>query len=770
MMAMSKTHYSKNLRKTGLSFKPNNFSNQECENFSDLRTSHKSKKESLKIFINLKKIQNIFKCKTPNSYRNNFNYIPIINKVSIIQNNKAPSLNENQKDILNFIKKRKLKQNKEINNLFNSLLINESKLFRKNLYITQSENKLFKSNSNLNIKSNSNLNTNKTKKKFYQNKNEFKNKNKINAFINNSKNNEITGSTWVEYNNMNESKNSFLFINKENAKSFLNQDKINKNSFYKPVYKSMKNNLITSKSNEHFSRIRLEMNDVIFNGLKSKEDFCLLGKNMMKFNIINNIQNNKLKKFLDKDGIDYDNIIIKLIKLKDVIRDKYSSFAEKMNDYLDYLSKQIREYKTELNILDKQIKKLDDDLEVIILYIVDNQTRLEYLVERRNFLLMVKQRFGNPPSYYEELLIRDSKKLLVGDAINNLKVIKLMKSRKVMLFNNSYLEIKEKINKNLLNINNIMNYTDDAKIEKQLFGSVNEFIKLYKNLENNNLKYLRDESNAEKQIYKLKQQYEEESSLINNFEKEEIINKKKELEKLMSKNEILERTYNYYREYILKSMDIKNNISNNSKEKKISSIDLNSLNKYKQKLEKYKYDGFLLLNKLIELLKNLSRAKYDKSHFLSEIFNDKQIKSILNLNLNKYDKENLKIINSHTLSLISKFELICKYIMNRDDIYSLDKKYKEFIKEKKLELSLKKKKQNSEKLRQIINDKKIEDLNKLIDKSKKIPIYIPNKASPENSAKRNKALKILSRKIVAGNKNNFSEKEFDSLIKYGDEF
>ena len=762
-MAMSKTYYNKKFRKTGLSFKQTNLSNQEGENFTDLRNSQSinTKKESWKIFINLKKLKNPFKNKTPTSNKNNFNYIPPLNKMAIIQKNKAPSLKENQKEILNFIKKRKIKQNKEINNLFNSILVNESKLFRNNLYITQSENKLLKSNSILNIK------MNKTDKVFHPNKNKFKNKNKNNTLRNISKNNDITGSTSVDYHNINsDTKYSFPFLNKEN--SILNQNKKN-NTFYKSMYKSM-NNFIKCKSYDDFSRIRMEINDAIFNKVKSINDFCLIGKKMMKFKVINNIQNDKLKKASAQEDYDYDGRISKLIKLKDIIDDSYRNYSEKMNDYLDYLLTKIREHRKELNILDKQIKEIDDDLEVIILRIVDNQTKLEYLVERRNFLLLIKQRFGNPPSYYEELLIRDSKKILVGDAICDLKVIKLIKSKKVMIFNNSYLEIKEKINKNLLNINNIIKYSVGPIIENQLFGSVDEFIQLYKNLENNNLKYLDDEAFAEKQIYRLKQQYEQESSLVNNIEDEEIIKKEKELEKLVNKNEILERTYNHYREIIIKSMDIKNNNSINSNDKKISSLDLNSLKKYRLQLQKNKYDGLLLLRKLIELMKNLSHIKYDKSQFLSEIFNDKQIKSILNLNLHKYNKAKLMLINSYIILLISKYEIICKYIINKNDIYSLNEKNKAFIKEKKLELTIIKKKENSEELRQIIKEKKIEDINKLINESNKISPYIPNKVSPEDTVKRSKALKIFNRKILADSKNNYLENEFNELVKYKDDF
>jgi hypothetical protein len=213
-----------------------------------------------------------------------------------------------------------------------------------------------------------------------------------------------------------------------------------------------------------------------------------------------------------------------------------------------------------------------------------------------------------------------------------------------------------------------------------------------------------------------------------------------------------------------------NKINNkNSKETKISSIDMNTMKKYYEQLGKYKYDGLLLLHKLIELLKNLSHIKYDKSHNFSEILNDKNIKMILNLNLQKFNSEKIYLINSYIIALISKFEIICKYVINKNDIYLLDKKNKEFIDQKKIQLFLEKKKIISEELREILKNKKLEDLKKIIEKSSKISAYIPYKVCPENSVKRNKALKNFQKQILSNNKNNYLEYEFNSYVNYADE-
>ena len=777
---MYRTQYSQHFIVKGINFKPNNFVNEEKESFTEIKMNKKMQttKDSFKFFINLKNLKNPFKKKDILTPRNK-NIIPTLTKLAIIKHNKVPSVKENRRDIDKLIKKTKLKRKNKINNYYNSMLIKESRLFRNNLYITQSENKLHRSNSLINI--------NQKRNSFSKKKTQFKNKNRINDVANEikTKNNEVTGSTSVDlfknnldkksiyydsYNNniTNDTRTTFLFSYKNNSNSRTSNNYEN-NLFFKNTYKNMKSELIKSYSCNNFSSMTNEISEVICKGLKNKDDYCILGKKMMKFNIIFDIQKNKLKKIMTKEEYNYDKNYNKLIKLKKKFEKSYNSYFENMNKYLEFLHGKIKEYILELNIYDKQIKEIDDDLEIIIVNIVKSQEYLQYLIDRRNFLLLIKQRYANPSSYYDELFIRDSKILLVGDAISNLKVTKLIKDKSVIVFNNNYLEVQEKIKQRGLNINNIKNYSN-ANIEKnQLFNSVDEFIQLYKNSEDKNLKYLRDEEIVEKQLIKLKKLYEEEKIMNESDYLNEIEEKTKELKKLINKNMILKRTNEYYEKILIKYSNSSNrNINYKKKEKKISSIDMNALKKYKEQLEKYKYDGFLLLHKLIELLKNLSRIKYDKTEFFSDTFNDHYLKEILKLNLARFNKDKLSSINSYIILLISKFEIICKYIINKNDIYLLNKKNKEFIKEKTIELILIKKKKTSVDLKRIINDKKIEDINKIVEKSNKLSAYIPNKVCPENNVKRHQAMKNIEKKLIKVNKNNFLENEFNSLVLYQD--
>lgn len=778
---MSRTQYYKKFRATGLSFGKNNLSQEELENKTDLRIN-KCTKDSWKIFINLKKIKSSQRTKdilTPNNYPKNPNLIPVINNLSIIKNNKAPTFQQNQKEIMRFIKKKKMKRNNELNNLYNSMLINESKLFRNNLYVTQSEFKKFNSQSNSNKKDILSP-SNKITRNIY----------------NNNPKNDITGATSYDYFKNNFDNGGDSLINNEThylikstrkklpfpsihkSKSIVDIKKKDKTRLDNMMNKNMFKDLF--RNNSDFSRIRMEINEAIFNELKYKDDMSKLGKKMIKFNMIRKIQNNKVKKFMSKEEYNTDLRYDKLIKLKEIIEKVYMSYAEKMNDYLEFLSNKSRQLMEVTTLYDKQIKEIDDDLEIIIVEIVKNQIRLEYLVKRRNFLLLIKQKFRNPPSYYDEILIRNSKILLVGDAIYDLKITKLIKDKNVMQFNISYLEVKEKIKQNNLNMDNILkkstNEDEDEEGNKPLFSNVDEFIQLYKNLENKNLIYLKEEEISRKQINNLKEQYENETLVCKDiFMETEIKSKEKELEKLVKKNEILERTYNYYQQNIKKRSNNKKNIgyknNNGYSKEKISSIEINNMKKYYEQLKKFKYDGLLLLHKLIELVKNLFNIKYNKNHYYSELFQDKKINEILNLNLKKYNSDKIQLINSYIINLISKYEIICKYILNKNHLYSLDEKNEKFIKEKKAELISLKKKQNSDDLIKIIKEKKKMEIKKIIEKSSKSIAYIPSKIFlGENNITRNKILKNIQQKIMNENKNNFLEYEFNSFVKYKDEY
>ena len=780
---MSKTYYSKKFIYTGLSFNKTNFSQEENENV-DFGLTRKTK-DSWKIFS---KLQNIKNLKTPNSLQNinnfltpnnksnsqNQNYVPINDKYSIIRFNKAPSFKENQQEINRMIKKRKLKKMEDLNNIFNNILINESKLFRSSLYITGGGIKERKINNSKSIK----LNRSQSHNDFMAKSKKYKD-NSSSTIDNFNVNNESVYNSNSLYNESNFFSDNRKFNNRTQYPILSNSAK----SISKIDIKLMeKDRLILPISNNEINKnaingMRIEINNVIFKKLKGRRQFPELEKKMIKFKVWQNIQIKKLNEFMEKTKsfIDHKD---KLINLKNLLEIKYNIYSEEMSQYLKFLSGKENEIKSELKIYKDKIKDINSELEKLILELVKKQSELESLVEKRNLLLQIKQRFKNPPSYYEELLIKDSKKLLVGNSFINLEVSNQIKNKNVIKFIGSFLELKLKIEENKINYSDLKsdlyisnNFIKNEKIDP-IFPTVDDFAKLYNNLKEKSINYLKNVDVMNKVTYNLKNKYES-NFKENNFYKKEIDEKEKEREKIINKNKILMNSYNFIRGNILKNKDgliIKSNHTENKfAKKRIINIDSHLNETYEREIKNYKYRGILLLKKLIGFLKFFSNYKYDNSDYYMSIFKDINLKSILNIDIKDFNDDNASLINEYILVLISNYERFCKYILNKHRIYLLNGKNKEFIKEKKNEINFLKKKELSNELKKIIKKKKLDDIKKIIDKSNKSIIIIKNNLNTDSKMKKNKVQKMNNEKIISYNKKNYLENEFNNLAKYSEE-
>ena len=601
---MSKTYYSKKFIYTGLSFNKTNLSQEENENV-DFGITRKTK-DSWKIFSKLHNIKNL---KRPNSLQNmnifltpnnksnsqNQNYVPINDKYSIIRFNKAPSLKENQKEINRMIKKRKLKKIEDLNNIYNNILINESKLFRSSLYITGGGIKNRKINNSKSIK----LNRSQSHNDFMDKSKRYKDNSSL-SIDNFNVNNESIYNSNSLYNN----ESNFLSDNrKSNNRTQYPMLSNSAKSISKMNIKLMeKDRLILPKNNNEINKntisgMRIEINNVIFKKLKGRRQFPELEKKMIKFKVWQNIQIKKLNEFMKKrkSFIDQKD---KLINLKNLMEIKYNIYSEEMKKYLIFLFDKENEIKSELEIYKEKIKVINSELEKLILELVKKQTELEPLVEKRNLLLQIKQRFKNPPSYYEELLIKDSKKLLVGNSFLNLEVSKQIKNKNVIKFIGSFLELKLKIEENKMYSSDLKsdlyisnNFIKDEKVDP-IFPTVDDFIKLYNNLKEKSINYLKSVDAMNKNIYNLKEKYEL-SFIENNFIEKEIEEKEKERDKIINKNKMLMNSYNLIRENILKKKDdliIKSyHIKNKFAKTRIINIDSHLNETYEREIKNYKY-------------------------------------------------------------------------------------------------------------------------------------------------------------------------------------
>ena len=787
---MSRTNYSTKFIYTGLSFKMTSLSQEENnKSKSDFRISKKTK-DSWKFFSNLKSMKNLKRSKSlenlqllisPN--KNNLNYVPISNRNSIIRFNKAHTLRENVNEINRMIKRRKLEKEEYFNNIFNTILINESKKFRTNIYITGGGIKSMRNNSQSII-----LDKNQGGEEFLP-----KNKKYISNFDNNSSsldNPNINVDTRFNSNLLNNESNFLNDTKKNSNHSQTLYPMVNStygNFNYIPninIKKREDENLVffDKKSNDNkknipgITKMRMEINDLIFNNdYKLKSEFTEIEKKINKFKIIQSNQDLELKKILIKEENHFDEKIDKVKEFTKQLEKRFIKYSERMKLYQDFLSIKRKEMKKELISLEKNIEGKYIEIEKISLDIIKMQNELESLVDKRNFLLQIKEKYKKSKTYYEELLIKDSRKLIVGNLLFSLDILKHTHNKAMIDFLKSVTEIKEKINDKILNVDNIKPdlYISNTFLKKEIkpiFDSVEDFNHLYNFLKEKIIIYLKRAEIDKKKISEMKNEYEDNYLNMKDYLGEEISEKEIKRKNIINKNKVLIDTYNYYKNNVLKkindvavkSISFKNKIN----QKRFINIENDLGEKYSKELKMYKYGGILLFKKLIKLIKYYSIFNYDNSSYYLNIFDDKKLEIVLNVDINDFNDDNITLIGRYILLLVSKYEKICKYILNKHQIYLLDDKNKQIIKDKQNKINNLRRLQISNEIKNLVKKKKINEINKIIEKSNKAIEYIPNRLNYDGQFKKNKLQQINKEKIINVNKQNNMEKEFDDFTKY----
>ena len=782
---MSETIYSKKYLKPRLNFRKTAFSQEDRkmkENIKSIRNIKDSFNISnkYKTSINFRKINNIINSKneeknisaitknmTVSKRSNKSPIIPIkIHKFFNFRFNKAPTLKQNKGEINNIIKKKNIKKMNELKNIYNNILINESKSFRNSLYVT----------GNVFLNKKTILKKNRSCDELgFQKYNSYKSNNKIN--------NSAEDSSLFTGLNFNSSKNIYDNEAKPINQSIIIQNNnksnnIDNQNFLPSLSNTNRKNIF--KPTKSISKARILVNDVIFNELNTVKEFSEKENKMIKFRIIQNIQCKEIHNMDKKEENYLDNKINRLMTLKNFLDNKFIKYIYEMDKYNFFLNEIIYEIQSNMKIIDKEIFNKNIDIEKLILKIVNKQKDLEYLIEIKNFLLKVKDKYENnekSSSYYFKLFIKDSKKLLIGNYFLNLKIINQITNKKVTSFISSFLELKEKIEDNKIFLDDFdynLNHFKREKI-KPVFYSVDEFIKIYNSHMEKNMIYLQQFEWIKKILNKLKYEYNEVCITDNNITilEEEIKEKSEIKEKLIKKNELLKKKYIYYKEHIRKNRSqIEINLKKTNKIPAYLdiNIDLDSINreKYNKKIRALKYKGLLLLQKIIIVSKNFFKTGYDKKDFYKK-FIKKDNLSLLELKPNDFNDDNIQLIDDYILKIISIYEDICKYTLSNHQKYISDKNNLEIIFSKKEEIDNERKLKISKEQKKMKIIKNNEEMHKIIEKCYKPILYIENKMITDAKIKRRKMLKRKGEKQLEDEEKNFAEKEFNNFTKYSDE-
>ena len=670
--------------------------------------------------------------------------------------NKAPSMKENYNNINKLVRLKKKERIKNFETFYNKLLISEAELYRNKLCTTPSSygqtkksiNKIIKSFSSeeLPIKKNS-KNINKIKK--FQKPNIIKyDKNSI---------------TTNKFNSQNKFSPSIL-RNKRTLSSLTKNDLEKQTQYALKTITKIHNNLISSLHNQ-FAPMKLANTE----------------KRLVKFRTIQKIQKRRMKNYFHTYYFIIENYLRRLKHLEKIYKKKYETYSKQMNFYLRFLYDTLNKSIIELSEKKEEVLDLNAQIEKLIIKIIYKQIKLEYFVRLRNSLLKIKninEKNEKPEQYYDLLLIRDSKILLIENCLNNIKFIKQIKNEEISRFMSHLQNLKDTIangKKNFKLTEEIFDSLDlNNEQTNQIFSSPDIIITLYENLTITNLNLLNILQYSKKSEKKFKDIYHQE--LINMKEEyedktkfEEINKCEKKKKELIEKNVILNKKLLFYKSGLDYKLNLNKIETLKDKKKKPKYLDYNvnldviKQENYYNQMKKYKYQGLLVLDKLINIIKQFLKLKYSQ-RFIKNLQNRNRLR-ILEVNIKSYDDFNLTSINTNILKALSLYEDICKYVLNIHDNLEQDKNNLLFMKEQKNIMDYEKKIQNVKNQKEVTNIKNIDKRKKIYQKSTKPVLYIQTKINAGNLVQ---IIKIKNDRIKQKNKN-LKDEEMSGLIKFHDD-
>jgi hypothetical protein len=718
-----------------------------------------SAKKKLNLMKYIKSTKNFRK--TTNNFKSNLSLTPFYDEIVnqyrpengnllYFNFNKAPSMIDNYRHINNMIKLKRKQRLKDLEQVHNKILISESESYRNKLYITSNDykpeikNNLIKSNSCRTIPIKNFKNRKKT--------------NRINTF---QKSNNLFTKSFN--NNSQKNLGTSLLRNKQILSALSKKDTEKEANYALNTVSKMKMQLIESLHNE----------------FDPKKLVNLEGR-LVKFKLIQDIQTKKVKNISIINDFIKEGYLRRLNKLKNSLQKIYETYSKQMHFYLQFLYNKIEEFKEELRIKKAALFDICSIIEKNVIKIINKESELEFLVEIRNFLLKTKERFNKeerPDIYYDLLLIRDSKILIIGRIFDSINFLKEIANRTISKFTFHLQELKDTItnvdgdidlNEDLFDSLDLGNY----KLN-QIFTSPEDFIQLYEILTEKdlNLLFLLQESKREKN--NLEKYYKRELSLLekrNESEKtfKNLGDMKKIKEELKNKNELLNKKYIYYNDSlnnkIIPSKIISLKHKGNTPMYLNYNINLSLIKreKYFDKLKNYKYRGLLLLDVLIKKIKYFSQMKYFQN-FFDNLQNRNRL-YVLDISINSFNEDNVNTINSNILKAISIYEEIYKYVLFIHENLKKNTKNLQFIQKQQniIDYNNKVEKARMEKEAKIEKDYK--EKKKIFEKAVKPILYIETKVNVENKIKRKK---VKDDRIKEKEKH-FEEDEFNFMAKFSD--
>ena len=690
--------------------------------------------------------------------------------------NKAPSFYTNKMEISKIIRKKKIEKLYDYNNFYNNVITKQHKRYnrrnsekKEDILINENINNEYSKITlmeNYNIKNNitnwtrykkSNISqtysqNNMNKKHLIRNINNLsikpKNKGSTTIYNNETKyeNKDFQGST----NNIN---NNGLLMT---LLPLISRDKTHKKKKYN-ITQNLENSQESEELNLYnFSTQKLGNNifEILEQKIKSKNQFEIMEKKIAKLKYFQNIHKKNLESIEKSEKFNINNKIKYILKINKKYNNIWSNYRQKINLYLHFLFDQKNDMEAKLGIIYRQKRLNEKNIEKLMIQAVKKQKELEDLIQFRNFLLQVKLKMKEQPAYFNSLLLRDSRKIELGNILlkstvgtknslvirflDSLSYLNLIQLYEIHPTNNNLIRLfKKKVNSkkmipkefrekiifqdDLLKNEEKKNYI--PKKGEKIFENADQFLDALHNLESKNIYLLQRNNEIKKYTSTLIEEYQNNLISVNedrDSEKiEEISYKERQLINAKEKNKSLKEQ--------LKSISNEDFVDNNIYTKKLikekansSFVEINffKMMNYIELLKNYKYYGIMLLEKMISIIKTFIDLKYGEySLGRCYMFIDKmELERILKLNRKSFNENNKNTIFNYIMQLIKLYDDIAEYVLNMQKKYEADENNNIFMKKRREEVQTLRKIHNARETRELLDNKRGRELDRMMEK------------------------------------------------------
>ena len=454
--------------------------------------------------------------------------------------------------------------------------------------------------------------------------------------------------------------------------------------------KKKKKCFITSLNTD---KMRFDINQLIIDNEKGKEKIDEFEERILKLKIFQTYQKERLQKLLNDDKFNIQDRIDYIIKMYKTYENIYFEYNCDFNAYFRFLFEISNDLDVNLKIMTRQKKDMLYSIEVLVDRIIKKQKELEYSINTRNFIFYVKNRDKKIIPLNNQYVYRVSKRKklietlfdILGRSADSLafKYLKRIIPEEqlesmLMAKNNKSRKTTKRITTMRKSIRSMPQIKDELSPPppgEKIFESSDEFVNMLNNLNSDNIKLLKDYENSQIDKSRLIKELNEAIATSEKNEKSliQVYIKSNERNLELKKKKYLELTKRY--EYIKNLFDKKDELSSLKVDLKITSFDAGNsiynynLIKYNKLRKEYKYEGLVILEKLIDIIKSIFSINKEINLFdINEAYQyipyDK-LKQLLRIKIDFFNDDNQNIIRESTLKLIKLYVFFAEILINK---------------------------------------------------------------------------------------------------------